>query len=69
MASTVSGSSERRSRCTSVRAQSIVSEIDGAFFRSSWRMDRTTWAIWVARSSSTSGTRARTISRSRSTSG
>ena len=33
---------------TSVRAQSMVSETDGDFFRSSWRMLRTMRAIWSA---------------------
>src|SRR5581483_2610548 len=56
-------------RWTSVRAQSIVSEIDGAFFRSSWRMERTTRAIWSARVASMPGTRTRTMSCSRSASG
>ena len=52
-----------------MRAQSMVSEIDGAFFSSSARIERTTRAIWSASCSSISGTRTRTISFSRSMSG
>ena len=45
-----------------MRAQSIVSEIDGAFLRSSARIERTTCATCSASASSISGTRTRTIS-------
>ena len=54
---------------SSVRAQSRVSDTDGAFFSSSWRIDRTMRATWSARLSVTPGTLASTISRSRSRSG
>ena len=40
---------------TSVRAQSSVSDTDGAFFSSSWRIERTMRAIWSARLSVTPG--------------
>ena len=52
-----------------VRAQSSVSDTDGFFFRSSSRSDLMTWASWVARAAEMPGTRASTISRSRSTVG
>jgi hypothetical protein len=54
---------------TSVRAQSIVSDTDGAFFSSSWRIERTMRAIWSARFSVMPGTLVSTISFSRSMSG
>ena len=63
----------RRSVCTpsstSVRAQSSVSETDGALRSSSVRSERTMRATWSASSSLMPGTLARTISRSRSRSG
>ncbi len=54
---------------TSVRAQSSVSDTDGAFLSSSWRIDRTMRATWSASASVTSGTLVSTISFSRSRSG
>src|SRR5207302_5556495 len=52
-----SGSMSDLPRYSSVRAQSMVSEIDGAFLSSSARIERTTRAIWSARCSSTAGPR------------
>ena len=54
---------------TGVGAKSMVSLTDGAFFKSSWRMERTMRAIWSARLALTSGTLVSTISFSRSMSG
>ena len=52
-----------------MRAQSSVSDTDGAFLSSSWRIERTMRAIWSARLSVMSGTLVSTISFSRSRSG
>ena len=52
-----------------VRAQSSVSDTDGAFFSSSWRIERTMRATWSASESVMSGTLVSTISFSRSRSG
>ena len=54
---------------TRVRAQSRVSDTDGAFLSSSWRIERTMRATWSARLSVMSGTLVSTISFSRSRSG
>ena len=54
---------------TSVLAQSSVSDTDGDFFSSIWRIYRTTRATWSARFSVMSGTLVSTISFSRSMSG
>ncbi len=53
-------------RASSVRAQSIVSETDGDFFKSMFRIDRATRAISLASSSGSSGTLARRMFFSRS---
>src|SRR5690606_600209 len=52
-----------------VRAQSMVSDTDGAFFRSRFRMDRATLATCSARCSERPGTREVRICASRTGSG
>ena len=54
---------------TNVRAQSMVSDTEGALRKSSWRTLRTMRATWSAKFSEISGTLVNTISRSRSSSG
>ena len=44
-----SASTDSMPSSTSVRAQSSVSDTDGAFFSSSWRIERTMRATWSAR--------------------
>ena len=51
---------------TRVRAQSMVSDTEGSFFRSRVRMDRTMRATWSASAWLMPGTRVSMMARSRS---
>ena len=65
----VSASTDWMPSSSRVRAQSRVSDTDGAFFSSRFRIERTMRTTWSASASEMPGTRVSTISFSRSRSG